>query len=288
MKRRTKALLVDLAVIVLGRRGNSTAPPEPEPPRVVPEGLPDPPGERLALGLLALATIAAVAFVAVYVLDRLPNQTQLLGATLGLALLAIAVRAHRHRPPADRHRGARGGLPARRAPEEQELVARIVAESGSRITRKRLFRLGLGAAGASLAVALLAPLASLGPVLDMDAFYRRRGGAAAASSTRAAVPLAAAEVEPGRLLHRVPARARTATRSPPARRRAPRPARARPAAGERGATPPTASSRTRRSARTPAARSRSTARRSSGRPTRSRRSSARATTRRSTPPPAAR
>src|SRR5581483_6568690 len=55
--------------------------------------------------------------------------------------------------------------------EEQELLVQTVEESGSRFTRKRLFKLGLGAAGGTLGLALLTPVASLGPGIDMDPFY---------------------------------------------------------------------------------------------------------------------
>jgi ubiquinol-cytochrome c reductase iron-sulfur subunit len=53
-----------------------------------------------------------------------------------------------------------------------------VAESGTRLTRRRLFTLGLATAGGALAAALLAPLASLGPGIDLNSFVRtpwRRG-----------------------------------------------------------------------------------------------------------------
>src|SRR6185312_2819515 len=63
-------------------------------------------------------------------------------------------------------------------PAEQEAIVQTVAESGSRLTRRRLFTLGLGTAGGVLGLALLAPLASLGPGIALDSFYRtpwRRG-----------------------------------------------------------------------------------------------------------------
>src|SRR5207237_728410 len=56
-------------------------------------------------------------------------------------------------------------------PEEQEAVEQIVAESGSRFTRKRLLFLAGGAAGGTLGLALITPAVSLGPVFDMDPFY---------------------------------------------------------------------------------------------------------------------
>src|SRR5581483_11512086 len=47
----------------------------------------------------------------------------------------------------------------------------VVADSGSRLTRKRLFKAAFGVAGGALGVALITPAASLGPVLDIDPFY---------------------------------------------------------------------------------------------------------------------
>ena len=103
-----------------------------------------------------------------------PAQTQLLGLSLGLALLCIAAALIVTAQAAGRHRGARGGLPAEEHPDEQEAIAQTVAESGSRITRRRLFTLGLRRRRAARsALALLAPLASLGPVLR----HRRRSSA---------------------------------------------------------------------------------------------------------------
>ena len=69
--------------------------------------------------------------------------------SLGLALASLALRAARRRPPAARrHRGARGGLPGRRAPRRAELLSqRIVAESGSRFTRRGLLKLAGGRGG---------------------------------------------------------------------------------------------------------------------------------------------
>jgi ubiquinol-cytochrome c reductase iron-sulfur subunit len=166
----------------LPRRAGGAVPAEEAPPhereRIVPVGTPQPRAELLAIGLLLFGALCAVAFVAVYVLDRLPRQTQLLGLSLGLALLAIAsaliVTGKRlvvteeleHDYPPEEHT------------EEQEAIVQTVAESGSRLTRRRLFTLGLAGAGGALAVAVLAPLASLGPGIDLDSFVRtpwRRG-----------------------------------------------------------------------------------------------------------------
>jgi ubiquinol-cytochrome c reductase iron-sulfur subunit len=183
MRDRLRTLLVLAVLYVLRRRlpRHAQAPaqqPAPPPERIVPVGTPQPRAELLAIGALLFGAVCAVAFVAVYVLDRLPRQTQLLGLSLGLALLSVAaaliVTAKRlvvteeleHDYPPEEH------------PQEQEAITQTVAESGTRLTRRRLFAVGLGTAGGALAVAVLAPLASLGPGIDLDSFVRtpwRRG-----------------------------------------------------------------------------------------------------------------
>ena len=70
----------------------------------------------VAIGSSSSPRRAALAFVVVYVLDRLPAQTQLLGLALGLASRFLAAGAGRDREAAGRDRGARGGLPGARAP----------------------------------------------------------------------------------------------------------------------------------------------------------------------------
>jgi len=47
----------------------------------------------------------------------------------------------------------------------------VLDESGSRITRKRFFVLTLGSGVAALTVALVTPLASLGPVFEVSPFF---------------------------------------------------------------------------------------------------------------------
>jgi ubiquinol-cytochrome c reductase iron-sulfur subunit len=186
-------LVAALLLLVRGRRRRRGEPAEPE--RIVAAGEPDPRSELVVVALLFLGALLALGFVAVYALDRLAHQTQLLGATLGLSLLVIAaaliVTARRlvvteeleePYPPLDHA-------------EDQQAVVQIVEESASRVTRRRLFGLGLAASGGSLGLALLAPLASLGPVLDMESFYGtpwRRGRRLVDEVGR---PLRAADIE---------------------------------------------------------------------------------------------
>jgi quinol---cytochrome c reductase iron-sulfur subunit len=161
-------LLAALALLIGRRRRRRLRPGERE--RVV---VPPPPrsdgAELLAIGLLFAATACGIAFVVVYVLDRLPAHTQLLGLSLGLAFAflaaALAVAAKRlvvseeleDDYPENEHTG------------EQERIVQVVHESG--LTRRRLFVLALGAAGTSIGVALLAPVASLGPAIHLARFY---------------------------------------------------------------------------------------------------------------------
>jgi ubiquinol-cytochrome c reductase iron-sulfur subunit len=166
---RAKAFLVaGLTLLVGGRRRRRLQPGERE--RIV--AAPVPRGadaELLAIALLLAASAAAIAFVVVYVLDRLPAQTQLLGLTLGLAFAflaaALVVTAKRLIPDEE----LEDDYAENEHPAEQERIVQVVEESG--LTRRRLFLLALGAAGGSIGVALLAPAASLGPAIHLARFY---------------------------------------------------------------------------------------------------------------------
>ncbi len=139
--------------------------------RTVPAGPPSPGAELVVLALLAAATICAIAFIVVYALDRLPRQTQLLGLSLGLALLCIAaafVVAGKRLVVSEQNED---DYPAAEHPEEQETILEVVEDSGSRLTRRRLLTLGAAAAGGSLGLALITPAVSLGPVFDTSSFY---------------------------------------------------------------------------------------------------------------------
>jgi ubiquinol-cytochrome c reductase iron-sulfur subunit len=139
--------------------------------RLVATAPPRPGWELVALLLLGATAICAAGFIVVYALDRLPRQTQLLGLSLGLAFMFLAaalIVTGKHLIVTEE---LEDDYPAIEHPEEQETVAQLVEESGDRLTRRRLFKVGLGAAGGAIGLALLAPVASLGPVIDMDRFY---------------------------------------------------------------------------------------------------------------------
>jgi ubiquinol-cytochrome c reductase iron-sulfur subunit len=156
-------------VLLLGRRrppsdGGGTPPPSPG-------------AEMLALLLLALASLSAVGFVVLYAVS-VPARTQLLGLTLGGACifiaLALVVTSHRLVVTEE----LEDEYPPEAHPGEQEAVDELLDEGGARITRRRLFRLGLLGAGGTLGLALLTPAVSLGPLFHVKAFLAtpwRRG-----------------------------------------------------------------------------------------------------------------
>ncbi len=139
--------------------------------RIVPPGPPSPRAELVAIWCFVCAALCGAAFVAVYALDRLPSHTQLLGLSLGLCLCFLAagliVTARRLVVTEQ----IEEDYPEPEHPVEQEALVQTVEESSGRLTRKRLFTLSLGAAGGALGLAVLTPVASLGPVVDMKPNY---------------------------------------------------------------------------------------------------------------------
>ena len=194
---------VALFVLLLarGRRRERGRPPREEPASA---------GAELAvLALLGLAALSAVAFVVVYALDSIDDvQTQLLGLALGgsfvLLTAALIVVAKALVP---QEHLAEPYPPAEHEAENAE-VERIVAEAGSRVTRRRLLKLAGAGAGAALAAALVTPAVSLGPLLDVSRLRRslwRRGVRLVDS---AGEPLAAAAVRTGTVVTAFPEGAR--------------------------------------------------------------------------------
>jgi ubiquinol-cytochrome c reductase iron-sulfur subunit len=142
-------------------------------PRIVPEGDPSPHAELVVAGLLLGAAACGVVFVVAYAMDW-SNLTQWLGLSLGCALALIAAALITSARTLVVTEEVEEGYPDPLDPdsrEEQDRVAQIVEESGSRITRKRLLLGAAGAAGTALGAALLAPLASFGPWLDTESLY---------------------------------------------------------------------------------------------------------------------
>ena len=174
MARAKDTLIAALLLLVGRRRKRRLRPGERE--RIVPPAPQNAGSELLAVALLLAAAGFAVAFVVVYVLDRLPAHTQLLGIALGGSCLCIAaaliVTAKRLVVTEE----LEDDYPVAEHQEEQETVVQLVEESG--LTRRRLFKLALGAAGGALTLAILTPIASLGPAIHLARFYAtpwRRG-----------------------------------------------------------------------------------------------------------------
>jgi ubiquinol-cytochrome c reductase iron-sulfur subunit len=173
---RVKDFLIALVVLLLGRR----RPPRPRRPehRIVPPGTPDRRAENALLVLLALVSVTAALFIAVYALDRLGHQTQWLGLSLGLSLALLTAACVLIAKRLIVTEELPEPYPEPEHPEEQAAIDEILDESGSRFTRRRLVRLaGFGALG-TLGLAALTPAASLGPALDTSQLARtpwRRG-----------------------------------------------------------------------------------------------------------------
>jgi ubiquinol-cytochrome c reductase iron-sulfur subunit len=180
-------------VLLLGRRRPA---PDPSAPRLLPRQEPSRRAESLVLALLALATAGAAGFIVVYTLDSLPRQTQLLGLSLGVsfsALAAAAVVAGMWLVPVQEESEE---YPEPRHEPDEEAIEQLVAESGERVTRRRLLKLAAGGAGATLGAALVVPAVSLGPLLDTRSLRRtpwRRGLRLVDSAGR---PLHAEAIEP--------------------------------------------------------------------------------------------
>jgi quinol---cytochrome c reductase iron-sulfur subunit len=190
---RVKDVLVAFLVMLLGLLPGR--PPRRERPRLVPPGEPSPRAELLAIALFFCAAALAVSFVAVYALDRLASQTQWMGLTLGLAFLAVAAALIVVGKRVIVTEELAEDYPPQEHPEDEEVIVALVEDSGTPLTRRRLFKLSLVAAGGALAVALLAPVASLGPVFDVARFTVtpwRRGRRLVDESGR---PYRAADIE---------------------------------------------------------------------------------------------
>jgi ubiquinol-cytochrome c reductase iron-sulfur subunit len=173
--RRLANAIVSALVLLLGR-GRRRRDDE---DRVIPEQPASLAAELAVLGLFGLSSLSALGFVLVYAFaEDIPNATQFLGLSLGLALIffavALVVTAQKLVPTEeldDRY-------PPPEHPREQEIIAELVDEAGSGITRRRFFKLGLLGAGGALGLAILAPAVSFGPLFRVGDFLQtpwRRG-----------------------------------------------------------------------------------------------------------------
>jgi quinol---cytochrome c reductase iron-sulfur subunit len=119
--------------------------------------------EGVVAALLVLAAVLAIAFVAIYVIFE--TDTQLLGLAIGGALAALAaaaIIAGRLVVPQETSVEERDTLLDVKQVEE---VVEMVEKGGEGLSRRRLLAGAGGLAGAAMATAAAAPLASLGPRL---------------------------------------------------------------------------------------------------------------------------
>jgi ubiquinol-cytochrome c reductase iron-sulfur subunit len=160
-------------------------------------------GELAVAGLLGLAALCAAGFVAVYALDAIPHQTQLLGLTMGGAFLCVAAAllvTGRHLV-ATEDRESEYGLPS---PEAAEELVEIAEESAGGIRRRRLLAGAAAAATTAIGAALLAPVVSLGPVFDLAAMARTPWRRGRRLVDEAGDPIPAAAVRPDEFLTAFP------------------------------------------------------------------------------------
>jgi ubiquinol-cytochrome c reductase iron-sulfur subunit len=173
---RARNAVVSALVLLVGRRRRR---PKPEETRLVPAMPPNPAAELAVLVLLGLTALCALGFILIYAFaDSLPAETQLLGIAIGLAFLfftaALVVVGLKLVPQEE----VAEEYPPHEHPGEQQVIAELVDESGTRFTRARLFKLGLLGAGGMLSLAIVTPAVSFGPLFHVGDFLRtpwRRG-----------------------------------------------------------------------------------------------------------------
>jgi ubiquinol-cytochrome c reductase iron-sulfur subunit len=165
---KARDLLVSGLVLLAGRGRRR---PRKDAERIVPKLPPDPGAETLALVLLFLGAAFAVGFVVIYAIDSIPRQTQFLGLSLGLSLLSIAASLIVVAKKLIATEELVEPYTPNEHPHEQLLIAEVAEQAGDRLTRKRLFKLGLGAAGGALGLALITPALSFGPFFQVK-YYR--------------------------------------------------------------------------------------------------------------------
>jgi ubiquinol-cytochrome c reductase iron-sulfur subunit len=134
--------------------------------------------ETVVIVLLLVAAACAVGFIYVYATQSLPHQVQFEGLALGLAFACVAVALTVIARSLVETEELAEEYPAPERPEEQEDLERLVRDSGSRFTRKRMLLGAGGLAAGALGAAALAPAVSLGPAFDLEALRHtpwRRG-----------------------------------------------------------------------------------------------------------------
>jgi ubiquinol-cytochrome c reductase iron-sulfur subunit len=166
---RAKDWLVAGLVLLIGRsrgtRGSDGG------QRLIPRHDPREGAERFVLGLLALSSLSAIAFVVVYALDSIDAQTQYLGLTLGLALIFFAaalIVVGRELVPDEE---LVDEYPPSENPTDEATVEQLLEEGVEGISRRKLLKLGLIGAGGTLGLAGLVPALSFGPAFRIAELF---------------------------------------------------------------------------------------------------------------------
>jgi ubiquinol-cytochrome c reductase iron-sulfur subunit len=157
------------ALVLLIARGRSRSRPSVQ--RIVPRRPTSPRAEVPVLGLLGLSSLAAIGFIVVYALDAIPAQTQLLGLSLGLALLFLAAALIVVGKTLVPDEELAEPYPPPEHPIDQRIVTQLADEGVDSIDRRRLLKLGLLGAGGTLALAAITPALSLGPLFRTKFLY---------------------------------------------------------------------------------------------------------------------
>ena len=153
--------------------------------------------ELVVLWALLLTAAVAAAFIAVYALGA---DTQWLGLLLGgaFALLAVgAIVTAKALVPQEQKEEERHSLDHDRGALD---VAVYVQEAEEGITRSRLLKRAAGVAGLTVTGALLVPLASCGPFLDVQQLRRMAWQRGRRLVDDAGRPLLAEEIEVGAMV----------------------------------------------------------------------------------------
>jgi ubiquinol-cytochrome c reductase iron-sulfur subunit len=164
---RAKDWLLSGLVLLLGRRRRK---PTDDAMRVVAKHTAQPGAELVVLALLGLSSLCALAFVVIYAVDRIPDDTQFLGLALGLALLFLAAALIAVGKSLIPEEELVDEYPPPQHPHEQRLIVQSVEEAVDGITRRRLLKLGLIGAGGALTLAAITPALSFGPILKIKYF----------------------------------------------------------------------------------------------------------------------
>jgi ubiquinol-cytochrome c reductase iron-sulfur subunit len=167
---RAKDTLLSGLVLVVGR-GRRRHSSRSDATRVVPDYDTNPGAETAAILLLLLSALCCAGFLVVYGVESIPHKTQYLGLALGLALVSIAASLTIVAKKLIVNEELVEEYPPQEHVGEVDLIAQVAEESGSRFTRRRLFKLSLLAAGGGLATAALAPALSFGPLLRVKYYF---------------------------------------------------------------------------------------------------------------------